>query len=33
MTYDVENSRCDLSKNIECKNGERSNWTPSLECM
>lgn len=31
MAYDAEHSRCDLLKNIDCKNGERSNWTPSLE--
>ncbi|CAF0884081.1 unnamed protein product [Didymodactylos carnosus] len=28
MAYDVDNKRCDLSKNIECNAGERPNWTP-----
>ncbi|CAF1153435.1 unnamed protein product [Rotaria sp. Silwood1] len=28
MTYDPDHQRCDLSKNIECKDGERPNWTP-----
>ncbi|CAF2037508.1 unnamed protein product [Rotaria magnacalcarata] len=28
MTYDPNHQRCDLSKNIECKNGERPTWTP-----
>lgn len=28
MTYDPDHQRCDLSKNIECTNGERPNWTP-----
>ncbi|CAF0734297.1 unnamed protein product [Adineta steineri] len=26
MTYDIDHGRCDLSKNIDCKNGERPNW-------
>ncbi|CAF0890764.1 unnamed protein product [Adineta steineri] len=28
MTYDPEHKRCDLSKNIDCQNGERPGWTP-----
>jgi hypothetical protein len=33
MTFDIDNSRCDLSKNIDCKNGERPSWIPPSECM
>jgi len=33
MTYDIDHERCDLSKNIDCKNGERPNWIPPSECM
>lgn len=32
MTFDVEHSRCDLSKTIDCKNGERPNWNPPSDC-
>ncbi|CAF0865968.1 unnamed protein product [Adineta ricciae] len=28
MSYDPDHQRCDLTKNIECQNGERPNWTP-----
>ncbi|UJR15055.1 hypothetical protein I4U23_002026 [Adineta vaga] len=28
MSYDPDHQRCDLTKNIECKNGERPSWTP-----
>ena len=33
MSYDVEHGRCDLSKNVDCKNGDRPNWLPPLNCM
>jgi nanoRNase/pAp phosphatase (c-di-AMP/oligoRNAs hydrolase) len=33
MTYDTDHRRCDLSKNIDCKNGERPNWIPPSERM
>jgi hypothetical protein len=33
MTYDIDHERCDLSKNIDCKNGERPNWIPPSGCM
>ncbi|CAF1337215.1 unnamed protein product [Adineta ricciae] len=33
MTYDIDHGRCDLSKNIDCKNGERPNWIPPSECI
>lgn len=32
MTYDVDHERCELSKSIDCKNGERPNWTPPEGC-
>lgn len=32
MTFDVEHSRCDLSKSIDCKNGERPGWNPPENC-
>lgn len=32
MTFDVEHSRCDLSKSIDCKSGERPNWIPPSNC-
>ena len=32
MTYDPDHKRCDLSKNIECKDGERPTWTPPDGC-
>lgn len=32
MSYDPDHQRCDLTKNIECKNGERPNWTPPEGC-
>jgi len=28
LSYDPDHQRCDLSKNIECQNGERPSWTP-----
>jgi len=33
MTYDVDHGRCDLSKNIDCKNGERPGWIPPSGCI
>jgi hypothetical protein len=33
MTFDVDHSRCDLSRTIDCKNGERPNLIPPFECM
>lgn len=32
MTYDIDHERCDLSKNIDCKHGERPNWNPPEGC-
>lgn len=32
MSYDPDHQRCDLSKNIECQNGERPSWTPPEGC-
>lgn len=32
MTYDIEHTRCDLSKNIDCKNGERPSWNEPSNC-
>lgn len=33
MTYDIDHGRCDLSKNIDCKNGVRPNWIPPSGCI
>jgi hypothetical protein len=33
MTYDPDHQRCDLSKNVECQNGERPSWTPPEGCI
>jgi hypothetical protein len=32
MTYDLDHERCDLSQNVDCKNGERPNWIQPSEC-
>ena len=33
MSYDPNHQRCDLSKNVECQNGERPSWTPPEGCI
>lgn len=33
MTFDVDHERCELSKNIDCKYGERPNWKPPEGCQ
>jgi hypothetical protein len=33
MSYDPDHKRCDLSKNVECQNGERPSWTPPEGCI
>jgi hypothetical protein len=33
MAYDPDHQRCDLTKNIECQNGERPSWTPPEGCI
>lgn len=32
MNYDPNHQRCDLSKNVDCTNGERPSWTPPEGC-